>query len=163
VRNYPKPVYLGVTLDRKLSMYDQVRLVKENAISKLSTVRRLASTSWGVKASVVRTLYLGAVRSQMEYGPLHKDRTLGGSHAHTRSWLSSPLLSLSTYLPEVRMYMADPARSENTAVWLRGSLLPLRQYTLIRPTHSAILMIPPLSLQEPGGGPGRLRSSCAVP
>ena len=46
-------------------MFDDVRVVKENATSKLSIVKRLASTSWGAKASVLRTLYLGAVRSQM--------------------------------------------------------------------------------------------------
>ena len=67
LRNDPKPVCLGVTLDRKLSMFDHVRLVRENAISKLSIVKRLASTSWGAKPNVLRTLYLGAVRSQMEY------------------------------------------------------------------------------------------------
>ena len=48
-------------------MYDHVRLVRENAISKLSIVKRLASTTWGAKPNVLRTLYLGAVRSQMEY------------------------------------------------------------------------------------------------
>jgi hypothetical protein len=67
LRQEQNPVYLGVTLDWKLSMYDHVRVVKENATSKLSIVKRLASTGWGAKASVLRTLYLGAVRSQMEY------------------------------------------------------------------------------------------------
>jgi hypothetical protein len=45
LRYEPKPVCLGVTLDRKLSMCDHVRLVRENAISKLSIVK--LSTSWG--------------------------------------------------------------------------------------------------------------------
>ena len=67
LRQEQNPVYLGVTLDRKLSMFDHVRVVKKNATSKLSIVKRLASTSWGAKARVLRTLYLGAVRSQMEY------------------------------------------------------------------------------------------------
>ena len=66
LRNDPKPVYLGVTLDRKLSMYDHVRIVRENASSKLNILKRLASTSWGAKANVLRTLYLEAVRSQID-------------------------------------------------------------------------------------------------
>ena len=44
-----------------------MRVVKENETSKLSIVKRLASTGWGAKANVLRTLYLGAVRSQVEY------------------------------------------------------------------------------------------------
>jgi hypothetical protein len=38
-------------------------VVEENAISKLSIVNILASTRWGAKANVLRTLYLGVVRS----------------------------------------------------------------------------------------------------
>ena len=38
LRQEANPVYLGVTLDRKLSMFDHVRVVKENATSKLSIV-----------------------------------------------------------------------------------------------------------------------------
>ena len=47
-------------------MFDHVRVDKENAASKLRIVKRLARTGWGAKASVLRTLYLGAVRSQMD-------------------------------------------------------------------------------------------------
>ena len=56
LRQEQNPVYLGVTLDRKLSMFDHVRVVKENATSKLSIVKRLASMGWGAKASVLRIL-----------------------------------------------------------------------------------------------------------
>ena len=61
------PVYLGVTLDRKLSMFDHVRAVREKASSKLNIVKRLASTTWGAKADVLRVLYLGTVRAQIDY------------------------------------------------------------------------------------------------
>jgi hypothetical protein len=45
MRNDPKSVYLGVTLDRKMPMFDLARLVKENAISKLNIAKKLASTN----------------------------------------------------------------------------------------------------------------------
>lgn len=34
----------------------------------LNIVRKLAETNWGARAGVLRAFYIGAVRSQMDYG-----------------------------------------------------------------------------------------------
>ena len=61
------PVYLGVTLDQRLTLKKHLRNVKEKALRRLNIVKRLASTTWGADKSTLRQLYLGYVRSSMEY------------------------------------------------------------------------------------------------
>ena len=48
-------------------MLSHIQDVARKASEKLSIVRKLASTKWGARADMLRTLYLGAVRSQIEY------------------------------------------------------------------------------------------------
>ena len=61
------PAYLGVTLDRALNMNLFISSLKEKACRRLNLIKRLATTSWGANKSTLRHLYLGYVRSAMDY------------------------------------------------------------------------------------------------
>ena len=61
------PAYLGVHLDRQLSMNRFMNDVKEKASKRLNLIKRLASTTWGASKGTLRQLYLGYVRSAMDY------------------------------------------------------------------------------------------------
>ena len=61
------PVYLGVTLDQRMTLEKHMRNVKEKASRRLNIVKKLASTTWGADKNTLRQLYLGYVRSSMEY------------------------------------------------------------------------------------------------
>ena len=61
------PVYLGVTLDRQLTLSKHVQKLKNKSERRLNIVKRLASTRWGANKKTLRQLYIGYVRSTMEY------------------------------------------------------------------------------------------------
>ena len=61
------PVYLGVPLDRQLNMVPFMSSLKEKARRRLGLLKRLATTTWGANKGTLRQLYLGYVRSAMEY------------------------------------------------------------------------------------------------
>ena len=61
------PTYLGIKLDTKMTLNDHMKNVKVKASNRLKLVKRLASTSWGADKNTLRQLYLGYVRSNMEY------------------------------------------------------------------------------------------------
>jgi len=68
--NLPKeeqPTYLGVKLDQKLTMKSQVESIKNKAKRRLQLLKKLASSSWGSDKQTLRALYLGYVRSSLEY------------------------------------------------------------------------------------------------
>ena len=61
------PVYLGVKLDTRLTLKDQLKDIKKKANNRLKLLKRLASTSWGADKGTLRQLYMGYVRSIMDY------------------------------------------------------------------------------------------------
>ena len=61
------PIYLGVQLDRQLTLKRHVQNLKEKATKRLRLVKRLASSTWGADKNTLRQLYIGYVRSSMEY------------------------------------------------------------------------------------------------
>ena len=61
------PVYLGVQLDRQLNMIPFMNALKEKARRRLQLIKRLATTTWGANKETLRQLYLGYVRSSLEY------------------------------------------------------------------------------------------------
>ena len=61
------PVYLGVTLDRQLTLSKHMQKLKSKSSRRLNIVKRLASTQWGASKKTLRQLYIGYVRSTMEY------------------------------------------------------------------------------------------------
>ena len=61
------PAYLGVTLDRQLTMNSFMQNLKNKASRRLNLVKRLATTTWGANKATLRQIYLGYVRSAMDY------------------------------------------------------------------------------------------------
>ena len=67
IQKEENPIYLGVQLDRQLTLKRHVQNLKEKATKRLRLVKRLASSSWGADKNTLRQLYIGYVRSSMEY------------------------------------------------------------------------------------------------
>jgi ribonuclease HI len=61
------PVYLGVKLDRQMHMTEHLNILKERASKRLNLIKRLTSTKWGSDKQTLRQLYMGYVRSVMDY------------------------------------------------------------------------------------------------
>ena len=59
---------LGILLDIKLIFKYQVEKVKKEANRRLIQMRYMASTNWGCSKTDLRMMYLGYVRSVIEYG-----------------------------------------------------------------------------------------------
>ena len=61
------PTYLGVTLDRQLTLNQHVENVRKKADKRLNLIKHLASSNWGADKNTLRSLYLGYTRSVMDY------------------------------------------------------------------------------------------------
>ena len=61
------PTYLGVTLDRQLTLNEHMELIRKKADKRLNLVKHLASSNWGADKNTLRSLYLGYTRSIMDY------------------------------------------------------------------------------------------------
>ena len=61
------PRYLGVRLDRSLTFKQHLEEVTAKASSRVALIRRLAGTSWGATAKVLRISTLALVFSTAEY------------------------------------------------------------------------------------------------
>ena len=62
-----QPTYLGVTLDRQLNLKKHVENIRNKALKRLQLLKRLTGTTWGSDKDTLRGLYLGYVRSALEY------------------------------------------------------------------------------------------------
>ena len=62
------PIYLGMQLDRQLTLKNHVENLRAKATRRLKLVKKLSSTDWGSDKRTLRGLYLGYVRSALEYG-----------------------------------------------------------------------------------------------
>ena len=63
-----EPIYLGMQLDRQLTLKHHVENLRAKATRRLNLVKKLSSTDWGSDKRTLRSLYLGYVRSALEYG-----------------------------------------------------------------------------------------------
>ena len=61
------PTYLGVTLDRQLTLNQHMENIRKKADKRLNLVKHLASSNWGADKNTLRSLYLGYTRSIMDY------------------------------------------------------------------------------------------------
>ena len=61
------PKYLGVTLDTSLTYRRYLESLRKKLSTRVSLIRRLAGTTWGAGASVLRTATLALVYSTAEY------------------------------------------------------------------------------------------------
>ena len=59
---------LGVALDVPLTFEDHVTKIRQSCQTRLQQLRALSATSWGCNIGDMRTLYLGYIRSIIEYG-----------------------------------------------------------------------------------------------
>ena len=62
------PSYLGVTLDQQLNLNRFISDLKDKATGRLNLLKRLASTTWGANKQTLRQMYIGYIRSVMDYG-----------------------------------------------------------------------------------------------
>ena len=62
------PSYLGITLDQQLNLNKFISDLKDKATTRLNLLKRLASTTWGASKQTLRQMYIGYVRSVMDYG-----------------------------------------------------------------------------------------------
>ena len=62
------PSYLGITLDQQLNLNRFISDLKDKATGRLNLLKRLASTTWGANKQTLRQMYIGYVRSVMDYG-----------------------------------------------------------------------------------------------
>ena len=61
------PKYVGITLDRSLTYRRHLESLRKKLSTRVSLIRRLAGTTWGAGASVLRTATLALVHSTAEY------------------------------------------------------------------------------------------------
>ena len=61
------PTYLGVQLDTRLTLKKHVSNLKKKATKRLSLIKHLASTAWGSDMDTLRSLYIGYIRSILDY------------------------------------------------------------------------------------------------
>ena len=62
------PTYLGIQLDRQLTLKQHIENLKSKSTKRLRLLKKLATTEWGSDKTTLRSLYLGYVRSSLEYG-----------------------------------------------------------------------------------------------
>ena len=62
-----QPTYLGVQMDTRLSFKEHVDNLKKKANRRLKLIKCLASSDWGSNMNTLRTLYVGYVRSILDY------------------------------------------------------------------------------------------------
>ena len=62
-----QPVYLGVHLDSRLTFKKHIETQKSKTTKRLALIKRLTSTNWGSDMVTLRTLYIGYIRSVLDY------------------------------------------------------------------------------------------------
>ena len=62
------PCYLGITLDQQLNLNRFISDLKDKATGRLNLLKRLASTTWGANKQTLRQMYIGYIRSVLDYG-----------------------------------------------------------------------------------------------
>lgn len=60
-------VFLGGTVDKRLTWNPHIQAIQEKAIKKLSLMKKLAGTTWGATTKILRQVYIRTVRPIMEY------------------------------------------------------------------------------------------------
>ena len=60
--------YLGVTFDKRQTWRNHINSTEAKARRKLALLRKLAGTQWGAAETVLKNVYIGAIRPHLEYG-----------------------------------------------------------------------------------------------
>ena len=61
-------MYLGVTFDKRQTWRYHINGAQVKARRKLASLRKLAGTQWGAAETVLKNVYIGAIRPYLEYG-----------------------------------------------------------------------------------------------
>ena len=64
---YAEPTYLRIKLDRALTFRQHLESLRKKLTSRVGLLKRLAGSSWGADATVLRTSTLALVHSTAEY------------------------------------------------------------------------------------------------
>jgi len=67
LRHEPKPTYLGVTLDRSLTFHEHLERTAAKVGARNNLLSKLAGTTWGSRATTLRTAALALCYSTVEY------------------------------------------------------------------------------------------------
>ena len=59
---------LGIVLDSRIKFGKQINKIQKEANERMCQMRALACSTWGCSPSTLRTLYMGYIRSVLEYG-----------------------------------------------------------------------------------------------
>ena len=62
------PTYLGVTFDKRMTWKQQIGKAETRGKARLAIMKKLAGTTWGADAGVLKKMYTGRVRPVLEYG-----------------------------------------------------------------------------------------------
>ena len=62
------PTYLGVKLDKRLTWAAHITNMESKAIKRMAVMKKLSGTKWGANAKILKQVYTGSVRPQLEYG-----------------------------------------------------------------------------------------------
>ena len=67
LEHIPKPVYLGVTLDRTLSYNEHIHKLKCKTSARNNILMKLSNTKWGANPATIKTTALALCYSTAEY------------------------------------------------------------------------------------------------
>ena len=67
IRKNPNSKFLGVTFDWNLSFKSHVENIKMTLRNRINAMKAVANTNWGCKKDDLRSLYIGFLRSSIEY------------------------------------------------------------------------------------------------
>ena len=87
--------YLGVTFDKRLTWRTHIEKAETKARRKLAIMRKLAGTSWGANAKILKQVYQGTVRPHLEYSSSAWS-TAAPSHLKTLNKVQNQALRLIT-------------------------------------------------------------------
>ena len=62
------PTYLGVTFDKRMTWKQQTDKAETRGKARLAIMKKLAGTTWGADAGVLKKMYTGRIRPVLEYG-----------------------------------------------------------------------------------------------
>ena len=117
------PMYLGVKLDTRLTLSEHLKDVKKKATNRFNIVKKLASTSWGADKNTLRQLYIGYVRSSMDYSltlqsvsSLSSQQTIDKIQNQALRFISGAMKSTPTAACEVHTNVAPMHLRRESAV-----------------------------------------------
>ena len=62
------PTYFGVTFDKRMTWKQQTEKAESRGKARLAIMKKLAGTTWGADAGVLKKMYTGRIRPVLEYG-----------------------------------------------------------------------------------------------